>query len=304
MILQVGEEQLRAEFVENQEESQRAVSFAGAGLSASCLARHSRLHARRSGWSSAKAGAEIKYTSSSCCCLGRRSVMPRAVLRAGFLCCAAVLLFLPLLIGFCVSRLLAEPAFHIYSEFSPEAFALSDRQKVRGSRLRSGKPAERGAAGALQVKRWMILKPQRVASQWGPVSKASWATLRTRLRLPQWAVLRHVTLCHGDKGQSQRATHPPTTARCDGTAPASIRTCGSSYWPWRTTCRKLFLNHPPQVEGAEMVHKEELRLQMDVAIGKFPPLTEDQLQGRLRKEAREVRDVRPACSPAPLPQGV
>lgn len=45
------------------------------------------------------------------------------------------------------------------------------------------------------------------------------------------------------------------------------------------------------MEGAEKVHKEELRLQMDVAIGRSPPLTDDQLQGRLRKEARDVRDV-------------
>ena len=33
------------------------------------------------------------------------------------------------------------------------------------------------------------------------------------------------------------------------------------------------------------MHKEEMRLQMDVAIGKAPPLTEDQLQDRLREEA-------------------
>ena len=46
------------------------------------------------------------------------------------------------------------------------------------------------------------------------------------------------------------------------------------------------------------MHKEELRLQMDVAIGRSPPLTEDQLQGRLRKEARDVRDVSP---PSPSP---
>lgn len=41
-----------------------------------------------------------------------------------------------------------------------------------------------------------------------------------------------------------------------------------------------------QVEGAERVHKEEMRLQMDVAIGKAPPLTEDQMQHRLREEAQ------------------
>lgn len=86
---------------------------------------------------------------------------------------AGVLLGVPLVTGFCVSRLLAEPAFHLYEHFAPNAFALNDRQKI---------------------------------------------------------------------------------------------------------------------EGAEMVHKEELRLQMDVAIGKHPPLTDDQMQGRLRKEARHLRD--------------
>lgn len=40
-----------------------------------------------------------------------------------------------------------------------------------------------------------------------------------------------------------------------------------------------------QVEGAERVHKEEMRIQMDVAIGRAPPLTERQLQHRLREEA-------------------
>lgn len=39
------------------------------------------------------------------------------------------------------------------------------------------------------------------------------------------------------------------------------------------------------------MHKEELRLQMDVAIGKHPPLTDDQMQGRLRKEAHHLHDV-------------
>lgn len=86
---------------------------------------------------------------------------------------SATLLGVPLLAGFCISRLLAEPVFHVYEHFTPNAFAISDRQKL---------------------------------------------------------------------------------------------------------------------EGAEMVHKEELRLQMDVAIGRHPPLTDDQLQGRLRKEARHLRD--------------
>jgi len=43
-----------------------------------------------------------------------------------------------------------------------------------------------------------------------------------------------------------------------------------------------------QVEGAHKVHTEELRLKMDVAIGRAPPLTDGQMQGRLRHEAHEL----------------
>ena len=48
--------------------------------------------------------------------------------------------------------------------------------------------------------------------------------------------------------------------------------------------------HPLQVLGAERVHKEELRIQMDVAIGRAPPLTDGQMQLRLRKEARHLQE--------------
>ena len=43
-----------------------------------------------------------------------------------------------------------------------------------------------------------------------------------------------------------------------------------------------------QVEGARHVHKEELRLNMDIAIGRAPPLTDGQMQGRLRQEAHHL----------------
>ncbi len=36
------------------------------------------------------------------------------------------------------------------------------------------------------------------------------------------------------------------------------------------------------------MHTEELRLKMDVAIGRAPPLTDGQMQGRLRHEAHEL----------------
>ena len=36
------------------------------------------------------------------------------------------------------------------------------------------------------------------------------------------------------------------------------------------------------------MHKEELRLNMDIAIGRAPPLSEGQMQGRLRKEAHHL----------------
>ncbi len=34
------------------------------------------------------------------------------------------------------------------------------------------------------------------------------------------------------------------------------------------------------------MHQEEMRLQMDVAIGRAPPLTDAQMQQHLRREAR------------------
>ena len=37
----------------------------------------------------------------------------------------------PLLLGFCVSRLLAEPVFEFVQGHNSEAFALTDKQKVR-----------------------------------------------------------------------------------------------------------------------------------------------------------------------------
>ena len=36
------------------------------------------------------------------------------------------------------------------------------------------------------------------------------------------------------------------------------------------------------------MHKEELRLNMDIAIGRAPPLSDGQMQGRLRKEAHHL----------------
>ena len=47
--------------------------------------------------------------------------------------CAAVLIIVPLIIGFVVSRTLAEPTFVLMERFNPEFFELSDRQKVEGA---------------------------------------------------------------------------------------------------------------------------------------------------------------------------
>ena len=46
----------------------------------------------------------------------------------------------------------------------------------------------------------------------------------------------------------------------------------------------------PQVEGARHVHTEELRLNMDIAIGRAPPLSDGQMQRRLQQEARHLVD--------------
>lgn len=48
------------------------------------------------------------------------------------------------------------------------------------------------------------------------------------------------------------------------------------------------------------MHKDEMRLIMDVAIGKAPPLTEDQLQHRLREEAH-VSAVPALCITSQIP---
>ena len=45
-------------------------------------------------------------------------------------CVAAYMFLVPLVTGFCVSRLIAEPAFEFMQHRSPLAFAPSDRQKA------------------------------------------------------------------------------------------------------------------------------------------------------------------------------
>ena len=56
---------------------------------------------------------------------------PRAVQPTTFMPCVAAFMFLvPLVTGFCVSRLVAEPAFEFMQHRSPLAFAPSDRQKA------------------------------------------------------------------------------------------------------------------------------------------------------------------------------
>lgn len=41
---------------------------------------------------------------------------------------------MPLLIGFTLSRLLADPFFELVLAYNPNAFALSDKEKVEGAR--------------------------------------------------------------------------------------------------------------------------------------------------------------------------
>ncbi|KAK9815440.1 hypothetical protein WJX72_003688 [[Myrmecia] bisecta] len=48
------------------------------------------------------------------------------------------------------------------------------------------------------------------------------------------------------------------------------------------------LTDKQKVEGAKEVHRHELRLRMDAAIGRAPPLTEDTLQAELRREAQHL----------------
>ena len=46
---------------------------------------------------------------------------------------AAILIVVPLIIGYVISRSLAEPTFVLMERFNPEFFELSDRQKVEGA---------------------------------------------------------------------------------------------------------------------------------------------------------------------------
>lgn len=46
---------------------------------------------------------------------------------------AAFMIVVPLSIGFLVSRLVAEPVFHVVESFNAEAFAPTDKQKVQGA---------------------------------------------------------------------------------------------------------------------------------------------------------------------------
>lgn len=48
------------------------------------------------------------------------------------------------------------------------------------------------------------------------------------------------------------------------------------------------LTDEQKVEGAQEVHKEELRLKLEAAVGQAPPLTDEVLLQHLRKQAKEI----------------
>ena len=48
--------------------------------------------------------------------------------------CAAFLIGVPLLVGYTLSRLLADPFFEVVLAYNPNAFALSDKTKVEGAK--------------------------------------------------------------------------------------------------------------------------------------------------------------------------
>lgn len=47
---------------------------------------------------------------------------------------SGVLLGVPLVVGFIISRIFAEPFYEVAQRYNPEVFALTDKEKVEGAR--------------------------------------------------------------------------------------------------------------------------------------------------------------------------
>jgi hypothetical protein len=47
---------------------------------------------------------------------------------------AGILIGVPVVVGFTVSRILAEPFYEIAQRYNPQVFALSDREKIEGAK--------------------------------------------------------------------------------------------------------------------------------------------------------------------------
>ena len=54
----------------------------------------------------------------------------------------------------------------------------------------------------------------------------------------------------------------------------ALHTC----WTDRATCLRAEISERQKIEGGKEVHKAELRLRMDAAIGRAPPIKQDELQ--------------------------
>lgn len=118
--MQMGEEELADEFEVNMEESRQAVSFAGELRVCACLC------AAPAGQQSVLNGVQFLATDpawppSSAAAYSKLPGSP---------CHAACMFLVPLVTGFCVSRLIAEPVFEFMQLRSPLAFAPNDRQRV------------------------------------------------------------------------------------------------------------------------------------------------------------------------------
>ncbi len=48
--------------------------------------------------------------------------------------CAGILVGVPLVVGFTISRILAEPFYEVAQRYNPDVFALSDQEKVEGAK--------------------------------------------------------------------------------------------------------------------------------------------------------------------------
>ncbi len=166
----------------------------------------------------------------------------------------AQLIGIPLLTGFVVSRVLADPVLNFSLRNNPDAFELTDTQKVEGAQVG---PC---GAGCVAVKG---LAQQRPCGSVGRGCGQSRPPYVRNCRECTHAASKLTRAPGGCRHQRPRLGREGSDAHC-GRRPG---------WDGR----------------AQAVHLEETRLRLDMAIGRAPPMTELQLFEHLAEYAYEVR---------------